>query len=316
MTKFLQKILLYFGIMLVLILVLNYRYEQTMPPNYGDKFYSVPEKIEFFNLGSSHGLCDFCYDNIKEKSQCFNFGMQSQTLSYDYRMLQQYDENLVRGGYGFIVVSYFSLFMKEESQDDFLAKNARYYKFMKPEYIKQYNPIIDLCVRYFPVLSSNENPFSILMKKSNKKNQFEMDWQRIVNSDDIKEDAKVAVERHVFSYENEGKWKVNEEEVNALKDIIIFCQERDIKSIIILPPYTDEYNKNIPQEFKEYFINILNVVSKEYGVNYCDYTRDERFVKNYECFMNSDHLNRTGAIKFTEILWEEEIDPFLKTYKK
>lgn len=307
MFKFIKKVSLYFLILLVLILILNYHYEQTLAPNYVDKFISVPEQIRLFNLGSSHGLCDFCYDEIEESIQCFNFGMQSQTLSYDYRMLQQYSEN-IDGGFGLIVVSYFSLFEEEESQNNFLTKNARYYRFMEPKYIKQYDPIVDLCVRYLPVLSSNENPISIMMKKPDKKNQFEIDWRRTTSQDAAEEDAKGAVERHVFSYRNEEGWRINQEEINALKDMIIFCHKRNIECAMIVVPYLGEYNEKVPKEFKKYFDEVLNAISVKYEVEYYDYSMDERFQGKYEWFMNSDHLNRIGAINFTRILWEDFLE--------
>lgn len=305
MGKFVKKLLIYFLILGVIIGGLNFWYVRTKDHGYEDKFYSVPMQIKYFNLGSSHGLCDFCYDSLQEEAQCFNFGMNSQTLSYDYRLLQQYDENLTEGGVCFIIISYFSFFEDEENRDNFEVKNARYYRFLEPKYIKQYNPEVDICVRYLPVLSSNEDIFSILLKKPSNRNQFELDWQRITSAKEADENAENAIERHIISYKNEGIWTANQEEVDALKNIIMFCHERNIKAVMITPPYLREYNERVPEEFKDYFMEIVNHISDEYGVEYYDYSADGRFQTEYDLFMNADHLNKEGAAEFTQIVWDE-----------
>ncbi len=98
MGRFLKKIGIYCAVLLIMLVALNYQYKRTLPPDYTDKFQDVPDNICVFNLGSSHGLCSFCYEGLESEGECFNFGMNSQTLSYDYRLLQQYEEKLTPGG--------------------------------------------------------------------------------------------------------------------------------------------------------------------------------------------------------------------------
>lgn len=234
--------------------------------------------------------------------------MNSQTLSYDYRLLQQYEEKLTPGGVCFIVISYFSLLEDEENNDNFEAKNARYYKFLDPRYIKQYDLSTDIRVRYFPVLSSNEALIGILTKKPSDVNQFELDWERVANADEAVQNAENAVLRHIGAYEKDGTWSFREEELNALEDIIIFCWERGIKAVMITTPYLQEYNQRVPEEFKNYFTETISRVSMKYGVEYYDYSGDDDFSENYELFMNSDHLNKTGAKKFTGMLWQNFVE--------
>lgn len=40
------------------------------------------------NIGSSHGECDFVYDDLEKQGITgFNFGIQAQTIEYDERYL-------------------------------------------------------------------------------------------------------------------------------------------------------------------------------------------------------------------------------------
>ena len=55
----------------------------------------VPDNLEIINLGSSYGKYAFCYDHIKIKG--FNFAIKPQSLSYDFKILQQYRKNLNEG---------------------------------------------------------------------------------------------------------------------------------------------------------------------------------------------------------------------------
>ena len=48
------------------------------------------------------------------------------------------------------------------------------------------------------------------------------------------------------------------------------------------------------------------------GVEYYDYSIDERFSKNYNEFIGVDHLNKTAAKKFTAIVMEEVVGNRLK----
>lgn len=77
--------------------------------DYTDKFMSIEGNIEISNTGSSHGLRAFNYDDIEEYN-CFNFALVSQSLSYDYRLVSYYSDQLADNGVMFIPISYFSFF--------------------------------------------------------------------------------------------------------------------------------------------------------------------------------------------------------------
>ena len=93
--------------------------------DYTNKFSNIPDTLDVCNFGSSHGLFGFNYEDVQYKGYaCFNFGLVSQYISYDYRLIQHYGNHIGEGTIVFIPVSYFSLFGKsEEDHDDFESKN-------------------------------------------------------------------------------------------------------------------------------------------------------------------------------------------------
>lgn len=300
------KIVCFCIVLLLFLELLNLRYMKTKSPDYLDKYDDIKSDIEISNVGSSHGLWGFCYEILEDNYHCFNFAMESQSLSYDYRLLEQYIENLKEGGTLFVTLSYFSFFWDEESQPDFEAKNTRYYRVLKPEYIKEYSVMNDICYHYLPVLGSQEGVLKILAKKGKGENTGLDNWERTAEDLDVLKNAEAAVKRHITENRNSaGELVRNPDEVAALYNIINLCKERDLRVVLITTPYLQEYNDQVPTDCLENFHTIIREIQCETNVEYYDYANDARFINNYKLFMNSDHLNKKGAIKFTSILWEE-----------
>lgn len=268
----------------------------------------VPVDISICNLGSSHGFYGFDYDELEEKQVCFNFALPSQRLSYDYRILENYQEHLSKGATVFIVVSYFSLFGQSETEEEqFEAKNRRYYKFLSNSFIKEYDPRINFYIKYVPaILESDMVRMARILIGSNIGGDI---WNASTD--------KRSVEQHVHSrymshikerLDREGNRLYNQEEITALYDIIDFCQTQNITPILITTPYLAEYYLEIEENDETFFNDfycILNQVIDDTGVQYYDYSRDTRFNNDYSLFINTDHLNRSGAKKFTSVLQKE-----------
>lgn len=306
MRKFLRKFLCLLIIVLCILGVTNYAY-CTMDKSDGQnvkKFKTIGDNIEISNIGSSHGAYGFCYDNLKKKYNCFNFALSSQYFSYDYSLLCQYKKNLKNGGIMFIPVSYFSFYVeKEEGIKNFQAKNKRYHKILSPWRVKKYSLYDDITTHYLPILSAGNNTMQVVFSGRSRDNNEEV-WNRKATQIDVKKDGLEAYKRHIV----DNKGVINQQEINALYSIIQFCKEKNIKPILITTPYLKEYTTNIPQDFYEDFSQIISKVKSDTGVIYLDYSKDNRFVESYDLFMNSDHLNKTGALKFTDILQKEVID--------
>ena len=271
------------------------------------KFSSVPQNIMICNFGSSHGQKSFNYEDIEDIS-CFNFGLSSQTPSYDYRILENYEDNITEGAVVFIPISYFTFYGCDECEEEnFLAKNRRYYRFLPPEAIKLYDMKTDVYISYFPMLCEGDR---LIKKLVGADETFEEEWNRSSLDIDINEDAHFAAYRHLITgkLDSNGVRIVNESEILAVEKIIIMCQNMECRPVLITTPYLQEYTDAIVEldpYFYDDFYRIIKEIQQKTGVEYYDYAFDKRFNNCPELFMNSDHLNKEGARVFTNVVIEE-----------
>ncbi|MCQ2497642.1 MAG: hypothetical protein MJ133_01540 [Lachnospiraceae bacterium] len=324
MKKFLIKILIILTIIAAIVLIVNEIYIRNVSWHTDDiyAYESMPSELQICNFGSSHGVYGYNYENYEEKYNCFNFGLVSQSLSYDYRLFQNYENHIGKGAVVFITISYFSLFGKDETlEDDFESKNKRYYSILPPSLIKKYDFTTDLYTYKLPILGIDPEVMWGKMVRSVLRIE---EPQEVVDEDivstenvDLHEDAKKACGRHVDNagkHDENGNFIVNQEEVQALYDLIHMCKNKGAIPILIITPYLREYTDEVKKVdgFYEQFYELLSEIAEKESVEYYDYAFDERFNARYEWFMNSDHLNETGAKEFVDILMKEIV--FKKGY--
>lgn len=276
---------------------------------YVKKFDNVPNDINICNVGSSHGLYGFCYDN-EDKYNCFNFALVSQLYTYDSRILEYYKGHLSNDCVVFIPVSYFSFYGKPENQgEDFESKNQRYYKFLPKELITDYSEKTKFLTK-FPVLTAYENLARIFLTRNTNRTD---NWDsQTADSIDLEAYVKAVYERHIIKnkIDADGKRIISEESIDSLYALVETCKNAGARPVLVTMPfmkeYTDEIAINSP-EFYEEFQGLLESIVKETGIEYYDYSHDPRFEESHDLFMNGDHLNRAGATLFTDIIIKEVV---------
>ncbi len=315
MKKFIRNILILLVPVLIVTCCLNYVYKKNSP-NFGtmgkhknDDAYivNVPDEIELMCVGNSHGYYGFNFDKYEDNYVCFNFSLPSQSMSYNYRILDNYRNKIKEGACVFICVSYTSFFGLDETDlDNFESKNKRYYHFLDRKYIKEYDFKTDVFVRYFPSLGVDSIKFINTLRGRAENRDY---WNQETSKDAAKKHGthryKTQIEVNVDS---DGNRIINEEEIKSLYDLISLCREEGAVPILtttpILSEYTNSVLKNDPEFFDDFY-GILEQVQKDTGVEYYDYGFDDRFCFDYKLFFNTDHLNRKGAKKFVDILMKE-----------
>lgn len=289
-----------------------YKYmERNKVSNYYDetKFFNVPYNIQISNFGSSHGVYGFDYRNHTKNYTTFNFALISQTLSYDYLILKQYEDHFEDNGIMFIVISNFSFGYDEETEPDFNSKNSRYYRFLSPQNIKQF----DWKQYYFApfilgpnsVLSEIKTNILNLFKKN--KNQYEDLYEKGGVNFDYEKDAEATYKRHIHVDKN-GKIIILQKEVDALYGIINICKKHNIKPILVTTPYRSEYNNKYSEKFYQQLHETISSICHKAHVEYHDYSHDPIFAKSYKYNRNADHLTPAGAVVFTDKLFKELIE--------
>ena len=327
MKRFLIKLTV---LVLIMVLIFTgydaaYRRICDIGPSKNDeyKFRNVPNGIQICNFGSSHGKDDFNYAAWQDEYTSFNFALVMQTASYDYRILQQYIGHLAKDAVVFIPISYFTFGWDEESKDDFRSKNERYYSFLEPEYIKDYDVITAIGIKHFlPLL---DDPTSVIRKIRNSLNKMEtldqpdtademdesVEESEATESEDVDqaEDTAFDFQRHAEEkrllyriVDKNGDLLVREEELSAVYGMVRLCKEHGLRPILITVPFRWEYNDQFEEEYCRQFYEVINQICQDESVEYYDYSHDDRFTNTAEYFRNSDHLSPRGAAVFTDIV--------------
>lgn len=303
------------------------------------KFQHVPEKIQVCNFGSSHGRDDFDYSAWQDAYTTFNFALVMQTASYDYRIMQQYIGNLADGAVVFIPISYFTFGWDEESKEDFRSKNERYYSFLEPQYIKDYDVVTDVGIRHFlPLL---DDPVNVFRKIRNALNETETpefiddaeetdELPAVAEATETEpaeetktpeetesggaEDTEFDFMRHAEEkrllyriVDKNGDLLVREEELDAVCGMIRLCKAHGLRPILVTVPFRWEYNDQFEEEYCRQFYEVIERICQDEDVEYYDYSHDERFVDRADYFRNSDHLSPKGAKAFTEIIMNAHV---------
>lgn len=314
MRKFVKLLAIYASIIAVLVVIVNCWYIALDHRDLNDtaKFDNVPYDIQICNLGSSHGLYGFNYEALSEQYTCFNFALNSQTLSYDARILEYYKEHIKEDAIVFVTVSYPSLFgLPETEEEEFATKNMRYYDFLPSEYIKEYDIKTALFTK-FPSLYAYETlPLALIGHYIDADTSL-AGWEAEIDEVGLPDNTAATIERHLVYHklDENGNRIRNQEEIDALYKIIDICEEIGATPVLITHPYSLVYENVINiymPEFYDDFNNTLHEVIDHTGVAYYNYTHDERFFNDFTYFRDTDHLNKDGAALFTEILMNEVV---------
>lgn len=257
-------------------------------------------EVHIGNLGSSHGAYDFVYDDIMARGYvCFNFANTSQSYNYDYAILQQFGQYMVDGSVLFIPVSYFSFNNEVVNRSEAEAMSVRYYHFLSPENIPDYDPYVDIITNRLPILSAGEDILKLFPNLSPV-----LTAHAANEGIDVEEFARRAGERYSRHFDKKEEYFMPER-IEELRAIIAYCQEHKITPVLITTPFSKYYTDLVSQEFLQEFRATVDNITSDTGVVYYDYSFDERFRENLQYFSDSDHLNPEGAAYFMSILWNE-----------
>ncbi|MDE5597431.1 MAG: hypothetical protein K2J04_06325, partial [Lachnospiraceae bacterium] len=237
-SRFLLKCLLIPAAAIFIIYCLNKPYRRINEEKYLDItkfwFFEADEKpqVKVGNLGSSHGAYDFNYAPLTEQGYvCFNFANTSQSYDYDFAVLKEYAQYMDEDSIMLIPVSYFSFNNEVVNETEAEAMSLRYYHFLSPENIPNYDPYIDITTNKLPILTAGED---ILKLFPNLKLSI-IALAAEDNEIDMEEFTRRAQERYSRHFDNKEEYFLPER-IQNLYDIINYCKERDITPILITPP--------------------------------------------------------------------------------
>lgn len=242
------------------------------------------KNIVSINIGSSHS--DLAFRSLKSKKNHLNLAHTSQTLYYDELLLQNFKKDIIKNKdlICFLTLSYFSLYSpKLWKKED--IKN--YYDSLKISYFKKENKIFVFLYRYFPIIYKNFTKLKKSIIKENKKNNIES-----------------RIKKHIKILKEQKYLKFN---IQTLEKIILFCNENDIRLILLTTPFKKEYNKYFSEELlTNNFYNEIKKIKNKYKIQYFDFSKDYKNFSEDSYFedYDYDHLSLKGSEKFIKVLNE------------
>lgn len=315
MKRFITKILIGFSVVFLCVQGLNFIYERWFWVSYGyddvQKFYTIPNEIMICNLGTSHGQRGFDYSLYDGEMTCFNFALTSQPAEYDARILKKYKDKIANGAVVFVPISYFTLFGQDsEEASDFDLLNPRYYRFLAPSEIINWNLKDEIDHVFIRNPLNTSYGYILRCLRPIDIHTLTKDYNTMTTSKDkVEKLAEERVKGHIFTGRKQGELvTVNEKRHYALVEIDSLCDEIGARCIYVTTPFMKEYNDEVDRQdpqFMSSFYNQINCLLEETDAEYFDYSKDERFTERYDLFFDTDHMNSIGAQMFTEILLEE-----------
>ena len=291
----------------IIILTLNILYKNT---NYFknqlkqvEKFKSVPFNLEVINTGSSYAKYAFDYNNTYIKG--YNFGLQPQSLSYDFKILKQFTPNLKKYCVILITIPNLVFGFMDYTNDN---ANTKYYYFLDPKSIVHYSKFKYFTRIVLPILSARRS-IRYIFKDTLKEDPY--NWtEKAMTKEQVEKDALLRVDgwKKQFGLESTINCNYPEELKNMflvttklLTEIIDYCLINNFIPAIIIPPTSKVMNDMLSKKFmKRCLYDNINI-SNNKGIPILDYLYDERF-QDYKLYINSDMLNKTGSERFTDIV--------------
>lgn len=120
-----------------------------------------------------------------------------------------------------------------------------------------------------------------------------IDDKIIFDEKNINEEVKKEIEgKYNKPYEN-----TKIEYCKLLEEYFELCNKKNIKIIVMIPPFSNWYKKNWDKKYKDELTNIILQNKEKYNLIFCDYS-EENWDNYY--FRDYGHLNKIGAYRLTQ----------------
>ena len=265
-----------------------------------DKFRTYNRfKTIIVNLGSTSSLHAFNYEGITVPSA--NWAIERNPIVGDMAILKNYHSFLEPGKSTVLLplCPFSSLSGRYDYLDD------RYYTFLYPTSIPDFsiqrlNQVMERYnnpMRYYPAVEMFAWVGRLLKKNRDTLSEEEMQkdaekwydgWLKEFSLNDLQGPLSLLNKDSISEY------------CDHLKEMIRFCEERELNFYIVIPPvYKTLRIKFSQQAYNTLFSSILNVASQG-NVKVLDYFLESDFTNRKDLFLNSFFLNKKGAQLFTK----------------
>ena len=259
--------------------------------------------LDVINLGSSSGVYDFNYSGLSVKGM--NWAVAPQTIYGDFAILKQFASHLKKGATiiyplcPFTSISGAVKYVEDRCYsflDLDLIPDGHYLHMVKVKQMQKYP------LSFYPLLSILRD-----LKHAVGNNGENI---RILDEFQMIEDAKLSMKSwndqfHIddLSAPFVGKYKVvYDEGTKLLKEMSVFCKERNLRLVIVIPPMYKTLAGCFSTSARENLIDSFIRSGIDSSVLYLNMMDDENFTNDITLFRSSYYLNTIGAQKYTSYL--------------
>lgn len=276
---------------------------RNIPNDYSFKrnFFDINSgEIETLILGSSHSFYGF--NPVFFDTKTFNASHISQSLNYDYEIVKKYQYDLEHLTTIVLPISYFTLFSELGAGiESWRVKNYLiYYNMYTSKSLKDYSEIlsnhtyvnIKRLLSYY-LLNKSQISCTDLGWGTNYKSE---------NSRDLVETGITASKRHTRDEINSDKFRsLFQDNVRILNSILEWCDNRNIKILLITPPAYETYRQNLNMEQLNATIKTTNQICSKYkNCKYLNLLYSNNFIDTD--YFDADHLSEIGAEKLSKLI--------------
>jgi hypothetical protein len=265
--------------------------------------------LEVIILGTSHTFNGINPDKFSYSG--FNLAESSQPIYYDYHILMRYMNELPKLKLVIINISNFSIRQNYLNDVKYISRQREYYYVWKigNDNVKWFYP--EVCSRLlekgtYLALQSFFNKTPIDIKYFPQKNGWlRMDTTYAHLMSDSATKSRIEGFNKVMTTDS---MTINKN-IRLLDNLIAELQLRKIIPVFITAPLSPIFIRNERADFNDFNEKQIALLCQKYAIDYFNYSKDTRF-ENKD-FRDPDHLNKTGANKFSTIIDKEILIKYL-----
>jgi len=305
MRRFIFKILLFSFVIAVSFIPIELLLRR-IPNDYSYKNEYLDKhsaEIQIIIFGSSHEYYGINPDYFSKKT--FNASYIAQSLNYDFKIFNKFQNSFNSLEIIVLPMSYYSLWysLKDDNvtwqeNDYMLYYGIKTDSFKFKDNFKLFgNDLLYDLVKIYKHYIKNKS--YIICSKLGWGTYYEY-------GNDLQESGKATSKRHTVDIFTEKRIKIMEEKMEILNSFIDFCNQRNIKLILVATPTYYTYRENLNTEQLNKTNSIISTfIETHSNCYYFDWFDDNDF--SAEDFYDADHLNKTGAEKLSKKL-SQKID--------
>ena len=271
------------------------------------KFWSMRScDYDIINLGSNSGKYAFNYEHLPIKGM--NWAIGPQSLLHDFNILKNYFSYLKEGAVVLIPICPFSCLFTTYGKES----NFKYYPILHPATIMDFDDSERTRAYRIKLSPFKEMPFYCIKEtlKEIMKNTYRMVVPK--KQMNFEKNAELWINRwkqqfDIMDLDAPMSVKHREEQNQRgelLREIILFCIERNLKPYIVLPPIHPSLLSKLSSTFmKHYVYDFIDKAVDDKKI-VLDYLKDISFNHN-RYFINSYLMNKSGALVFTTKILSE-----------